>query len=182
MQWPRSTSAAAKRWPTLKALEFPRGKENATKCMRAFATDLAFIDDRTMLIKKLQAFADKAFKGQTAKITRDDASLEPGRSSTTPSTLDDEISHLFRALQKYTRCNDDNKRGSVVTKVRLRGYGRLPLVSPNHDLVPRKDFALHDALAEFGVLFLDHPHVAGSRWQEARIQICDNPRSKTTKM
>lgn len=182
MQWPRSTSAAARRWPTLKALEFSRGKENATKCICAFATDPCFINDRTMLIKKRYAFADKASKGQTAKITRDDASQELSRSSTTPSTLDDEIAHLFHALQKYTRCSGDSDRGSVVTKVRLRGYGRLPLVSPNHDLAPRKDFALPDALAEFGVVFLDHPHVAGSRWQEARIQICDNPRSKTTKM
>lgn len=80
--------------------------------------------------------------------------------------LDSDVKCLYDILNQYRLCKTKeppSHETEIQASIRLNGYRALNA---------------EDASAEFGVLFLDHPHGGNGYWQEANIQICHTKSSK----
>ncbi len=115
-------------------------------------------------MQKLKNFSAKSLKDETALVAQSsESSSMPRRRQLMSHEFDDDIEHLYNILRQYRSCERAESCGEIITNIRLNGY-RTVLAG--------------NASAEFGVLFLDHPHVREGHWQEACIQIC-HTRSST---
>ncbi|TRX88535.1 hypothetical protein FHL15_010574 [Xylaria flabelliformis] len=165
--WPRSIrKGATNKWPTLNALKFPSNRDNAANCLRNLAIDVNQVQTRSDIIEKLKTFPAKSLKDEIAEVTQTSTrcvSRGPPRMS---HELDDDIERLYNALKQYRTCKTDGPHRDILINIRLNGY-RTILENGTS-----AEFVVHNASAEFGVLFLDHPHAGGGYWQEACIQTC----------
>lgn len=80
--------------------------------------------------------------------------------------LDEDIKSLDRILKLYRSCQNDSSPGEIVANLRLNGYRNLAAGGDSVEIL------VENASAEFGVLFLDHPHENQGFWQDASIQTC----------
>lgn len=117
-------------------------------------------------MEKLTNFSAKSLKNETAWVAQiSEASTTHGPPYMSPE-LDDDIKCLYKTLKKYRSCKLKESYHEIITNIRLNGYRTLVADSA------LAEFIVDNASAEFGVLFLDHPHEGKSYWQEACIQIC----------
>lgn len=79
--------------------------------------------------------------------------------------LEDDMKLLYSTLQQYRSCKTGGSERDIMINIRLNGYRAL---GRNSDPT---SFTVDNASAEFGVLFLDHPHVGNGYWQETCVQI-----------
>ncbi|KAI0543779.1 subtilisin-like protein [Xylaria curta] len=169
--WPRSIrKGATNKWPTLNALKFPSNLNNAANCLRNLAIDVNQVQARTDIIEKLTKFSAKSLKDEIAEVTQTSAKWVSRGSPHVSHELDDDIELLYNALMQYRTCKTEGSHRDIIINIRLNGYRTIL-----ENGAPAR-FIVDNASAEFGVLFLDHPHARGGYWQEACIQTC-HPRS-----
>jgi hypothetical protein len=86
--------------------------------------------------------------------------------------LEDDMQLLYATLQQYRSCKAGGLEHDIMVNIRLNGYRTL---GENNDSA---SITVDNATAEFGVLFLNHPHVGKGCWQETCVQICHTRSSK----
>ncbi|CVL02617.1 uncharacterized protein FMAN_00120 [Fusarium mangiferae] len=177
--WPRpfskrSTEIGTKRWPTLNALQHSSHTNNATECIRSFAStnDSATAASRVQLLKRFKKFSGKSMKENMTEALKSRpsealSSANQLKVQQVSCELDDDIRCLHRTLLQYRSCEQEGSQQSIAAHIRLNGYRSL---------------VTDDTTAEFGVLFFDHPHIGECHWQDVCIQIWQPRPSKAPKV
>lgn len=165
-------------WPALRATKFKPGRDSASACIGRYATDRTLRLRRVELIEKLSKFGAKSLRRETAEVTQRGEPAAPQKPPHAGHELDEDIEHLLNTLRQYASCHADGVCSDIATNIRLNGYRTLRAGAG----AKHKDFILENASAEFGVLFLDHPHAIDGCWQEACIKICQPPSSNAPAM
>ncbi|KAL8364202.1 hypothetical protein RB601_009781 [Gaeumannomyces tritici] len=165
--FPRSNQQSQpNRWPTLKALQYAQPREEARRCIRNVAVDPRRQDYRADAIKKLKNYSAATWKQEAAEVAQNNDASATSPAPHKRHELDEEIKSLYKILQQYRSCQNGSSPGEIVTNLRLNGYRNIVAGGAS------VKFWVENASAEFGVLFLDHPHKYQSFWQEASIQTC----------
>lgn len=120
------------------------------------------------IIRKLQKFSARRLKNEIAEVAQTHSTRTTHGPPYSTQELEDDIKLLYSTLQQYQSCKTGGSESDITINIRLNGYRAL-----GKDSGPAS-FIVDDAYAsaEFGVLFLDHPHVRNGYWQEACVQIC----------
>ncbi|EHK41814.1 hypothetical protein TRIATDRAFT_287239 [Trichoderma atroviride IMI 206040] len=121
---------------------------------------------RSGIIQKLQKFSARRLKNEIAEVAQTCNTQTARGPPHVTQELDDDIQLLYSTLQQYQSCNTGGSERDIMINIRLNGYRAL---GKNSDPA---SFIVDNASAEFGVLFLDHPHVGNGYWQETCVQIC----------
>ncbi|KAI1131558.1 subtilisin-like protein [Nemania abortiva] len=171
--WPRSMRrGAASQWPTLNALNFQPNLKRAADCLLNLIIDDNYAQARIDIIERLTKFSARNLRNETAEVAQTSTIWAARNPPHVSHELDDDIERLYNTLKQYCTCKTKGFYRDITINIRLNGYRAL--VGKDADT----DFIVDDASAEFGVLFLDHPHSGAGYWQEARIQTCHTKSSK----
>ncbi|KAH6887070.1 hypothetical protein B0T10DRAFT_549926 [Thelonectria olida] len=145
----------ANRWPTLKNLRTAEQRDAACNCLRKFSSKSSFTSRKDIL--------EQLKHGLPAQNPHVEASPPPperditspvARSRILDEDIRDETETLLGVLRAYRSCNRTGSLGNITAKIRISGCARTP-----------------NSSAEFGILFLGHPHAQNCRWKEACIRI-----------
>ncbi|KAK0753522.1 hypothetical protein B0T18DRAFT_424063 [Schizothecium vesticola] len=123
--------------------------------------DEAQLEKAKSLLKNLERLCNEA-----AEVAQNNEASATAPAPHKSHELDEDIESLFKVLNQYRLCQDDSSPGEIVANLRLNGYRTLAAGGAS------VEFMVENASAEFGVLFLDHPHENRGFWQEASIQTC----------
>lgn len=123
-------------------------------------------DYRANAIKKLKEYSAATCKQEAAEAAQNNDASATSPAPHKSHELDEDIKSLYKILEQYRSCQNDPLPSEIVTNLRLNGYRNLAAGGAPDE------FLVENASAEFGVLFLDHPHENGGFWQEASIQTC----------